>query len=110
MTLERILDKLLKMGFTENEARIYIYLAKEGPCEAEELATTLKLTRPELNHCLNSLKAKCIITSVRQRPPLFYAVSFKKLLELYMRGNREQVKMLQENKKHLLTIWKTMIL
>jgi sugar-specific transcriptional regulator TrmB len=110
MTLERILDKLIKLGFTETEAQIYIYLAKKWPCEAEKLTTTLKLTEPELNHCLKSLKAKRIITSVRQRPPLFYAVSFEKLLELLMQGNIEQVKMLQENKKQLLAFWKTMIL
>jgi sugar-specific transcriptional regulator TrmB len=109
MTLERIFDKLLKLGFTENEAHIYIYLAKKGPCEAKKLTTTLKLADPELNHCLKSLKAKRIVTSVRQRPPLFYAVSFEKLLELFMQGNLEQVKMLQKNKKQLLALWKTIL-
>jgi sugar-specific transcriptional regulator TrmB len=110
MTFERIVDKLLKLGFTENEAHIYIYLAKKGPCEAKKLTNALKLAEPELNHCLKNLKTKHIITSTQKRPPLFYALSFEKLLELSMQGNLDQVKMLQENKKQLLEFWKTMSL
>jgi sugar-specific transcriptional regulator TrmB len=109
VALKRIVDKLATLGFTTNEAQIYIFLAKKGPCEAEKLAVALKLTQPELNYCLKSLKAKCIITSVNKRSPLFYAISFEKVLDLFMEGNIEQTIWLQENKKQLLTIWKSML-
>jgi sugar-specific transcriptional regulator TrmB len=109
MALKRIIDKLATMGFTANEAQIYIFLAKKGPCDAEKLAAALKVTQPELNHCLKNLKTKRIVTSVQQRPPLFYAISLEKVLDLFMEGNLEKTKWLQENKKQLLTIWKSMI-
>jgi sugar-specific transcriptional regulator TrmB len=109
MALKRILYKLVILGFTTTEAQIYIFLAKKGPCEAEKLATALKITKPELNRCLKTLKAKCIVTSVQQHPTLFYAISFERVLDLFMEGNLEQAKWLQANKEQLLTIWKNMI-
>jgi sugar-specific transcriptional regulator TrmB len=104
---EMMLKTLVKLGFTETEAKVYIFLATEDSQKAKDMASALNLHRQQLYHILKNLQKKAIVNASPEHPTRFSAVLFEKVLDYLIEAKTEQQKALQESKKELLTTWKS---
>jgi sugar-specific transcriptional regulator TrmB len=102
-----MLRTLVKLGFTETDAQVYVFLAAEGPQKAKDATEALKLHRSQTYRSLKNLKSQGIRNSSPEHPARFSAVLFEKVLELLIKARTEQQKALQESKKELLSAWKS---
>ena len=107
MSLERVLKTLEGFGLSRTDAEVYVYLAKKGPKKGRELAKDLQVTKQQLYPSLKNLKNKGIVTASHERPALFSALAFKKVLELLIEIKVEQAKAIKETKKELLYSWRS---
>jgi len=90
------------------DAKVYVYLAKKGPKKGRELANALQVTKQQLYPSLKNLKNKGVVTASLERPALFSAVAFEKVVELLIKIKVEQAKAIKETKEELLSSWRSM--
>ena len=109
MSLEKALKTLVSLGLNLMDAQVYVYLAKKGPRERNDLAESLGLPRNQLDLCLENLMNKGIIKTVSEGSDRYFAISFEKVLDDFMKATREKAKALQASKKELLSSWRSMI-
>jgi HTH-type transcriptional regulator, sugar sensing transcriptional regulator len=107
LSLERVLKTLEGFGLSRTDAEVYVYLAKKGSKKGRELANALQITKQQLYPALTNLKNKGIVTVSRERPTLFSAVAFEKVLELLITIKMDQAKAIKETKKELLNSWRS---
>jgi sugar-specific transcriptional regulator TrmB len=103
---ERILETLVRLGFTETEAKVYVFLDREGPQKARNIAEALNLNRHQLYLNLKKMQRTGIVNASPEYPTRFSAVLFEKILNLLVKTKTEQQKALQESKKELLATWR----
>jgi sugar-specific transcriptional regulator TrmB len=105
---EKWMEKtLINLGFTEIDADVYIHLTRKGPKKISEIAAALELYRRRLHRILKKLQSKGIIRSSQKCPDTFLAVSFDKVLDIFIKANIEEAKSLMQNKKELLSSWRS---
>ena len=97
------------LGLTENEALIYVYLAKKGPLEERDLANKLKLSKKQLSFSLKSLLTKGMVNSFADRSTKYSAIAFEKVLDQFVKATEKQAKALKVSREELLSTWQTMI-
>jgi sugar-specific transcriptional regulator TrmB len=100
-----VLKTLGSLGLSQAESKVYLYLAKVGPNKAKDLSSGLRMTKQQLCPVLNSLKKKGIVTSRTERTPVFAALAFEELLNLFMKLGAEQQKTIEETKRELTNSW-----
>ncbi len=105
--MERVLKTLECFGLSRTDAEVYVHLAKKGPKNGPELAKILQVTKQQLYPSLKNLKNKGVVISSPERPALFSAVTFEKVLELIITIKVEQAKAIKETKKELMDSWKS---
>ena len=103
-----MLKILMDLGFTETEAQVYLYLMKEGPQKAENVAEALNLSKQRLHHSFEKMQYEGIIQITSDDPALFSVVPFEKVLDLLIRANVEEAKRMMQNKKDLLSSWRSL--
>ena len=108
MSLERILQLLQSFGFSRVEAEVYVYLAKKGSQRGKDLENGLKIAKQQLYFILKNLQRKNIVSISHKRPALFSALAFEKLLNLYVKLNVDQAKIIEETKEEWLNDWRDM--
>jgi len=81
---------LLKLGLTQNESKVYLYLNRQGSKKAIEIAQNQKLPRTQTYHLLSSLQNKGLVTVISDRPTKFEGIEFEKVLDILI--NYEQKK------------------
>lgn len=89
------------------DAEVYVYLAKKGPKKGRALANALQVTKQQLYPSLKNLKNKGVVTASLERPALFSAVAFEKVIELLIAIKVEQAKAVKETKKELMDSWRS---
>ena len=109
MSNDWILKTLVSLGLSEMDAEIYVYLAKNGPQTVKNATSSLKLHRQQLYRSLKNLQNKGIIVPSKERPARFSAVTFEKVLELFLKAKMEQQQNLQKNKAEILSTWHSLI-
>jgi sugar-specific transcriptional regulator TrmB len=107
LSLDRVLKSLVNLGISQSDAEVYIYLAKEGPKKASELANALERSRQQLYHNLKKLKEKQIVTTIDHKPSIFFAIAFEEAIDLLVKIKKEQSAALLETKEELLASWKS---
>ena len=110
MSQEEILQILVNLGLKKSEAKTYFYLAKRGPKKANEITKTLRMTKQQLYPIIKSLQNKAIIVATLDRPAVFSAVPFDRVLDLISKVKFEEVKIIQNNKGKLLSDWESISL
>jgi sugar-specific transcriptional regulator TrmB len=98
---------LVKLGFTEKDANVYVYLATEGPQRAIKIAEALKIYKQHLYRILKNLQSKGIINASPEYPARYSAVLFEKVLDLLIKAKMEQQQALQRSKEELLSTWRS---
>jgi sugar-specific transcriptional regulator TrmB len=102
-----VLKTLESFGLSRMDAEVYVYLAKKGPKKGRDLANALQVTKQHLYPSLKNLKNKGAVTSSLERPALFSAVAFEKVVELLITIKVEQAKAVKETKKELMDSWRS---
>ncbi len=102
-----MLKPLMDLGLTETEALVYLYLTKEGPKNVREVGEALKLYRQQLYRSLGKMQSKGIVKASQEYPARFSAVPFDKVLDIFIEVNIEEAKYLMQNKKELLSSWRS---
>ena len=109
MSQERILKALTGLGLSEIEARIYVYLEKNGPKSRSAIIDTLELSEEELQKGLRSLQSNDIVKTSARYCTKFFAEPFEKVIDSLIRKEREQNKVLNEKRAELISSWQSVI-
>jgi sugar-specific transcriptional regulator TrmB len=107
LSLERILKALLNLGLSQTDAKIYIYLATEGPSKARRIISGLTINGRQVYRSLKRLRNKGITIANDKRPSEFSAVPFEVVLNLLMKIKKEQAEALQVSKEELISAFRT---
>jgi sugar-specific transcriptional regulator TrmB len=108
VSLERVLKALTKLGLSQREAEVYIYLATKGPQKAGNIAETLNLNKQYLCFTLRSLKNKRIVNVTREYSTQFSALPFETAIDLLAEAQRKEAQRIEENKETILSHWRSM--
>jgi sugar-specific transcriptional regulator TrmB len=103
-----MLKTLVNLGFKQQEAEVYVFLASNGSQEARDIADALKAHKRQVYRILKRLKNKEIVNATSSLPAKFSAVSPEKVLDLFMKTAMEQAKVFQASRKELLSTWRSM--
>ena len=101
---------LESLGLKRLDAEVYVYLAQHDPQKARDIAEALETYKRQLYRSLKSLRRKGMVSASQERPALFSAVSFDKVLDQFIEANREEALRVEENKEQLLSMWRSKIL
>jgi pimeloyl-ACP methyl ester carboxylesterase/DNA-binding transcriptional ArsR family regulator len=96
---------LRKIGLTDKEAEIYIFLAKHGVLSGGEISKQTKMHRPLVYRILKKLEKKGLVESTLESPIRFFSVPFEKVLDENIKMKYEEASSLEKAKNGLLSDW-----
>jgi sugar-specific transcriptional regulator TrmB len=105
LSQEQVLKTLIGLGLTRLDPQVYIYLAKRGPKKGQELSKALKLQKQQIYRSLKKLKSKGIVSATLEHPARFSAVSFEKVVDIFVKAKMAEAQRIQENKNEILANW-----
>lgn len=73
-----IQEILQKLGLTQNESTVYLYLNKNGSKKAKEIAENQKIPRTQTYHLLTALQNKGIVVVISDRIMKFDVIELEK--------------------------------
>ena len=103
--MQQMTQELLKFGFAQNQAKVYIFLGKYGPKTASEVFKALQLPRSETYFILNLLQNKGIVTTEFSSPTKYYALSLEQTLSLLINTEQEKLNILTQKQEELKRLW-----
>ena len=109
LSLKRVLETLVGFGFKQPDAKIYVFLAKNGPRTARDLEVALKMPKWQVYKSLRNLREKRTITSILQRRALFFALSFEKVIDLAAKARIEEAQREQASTDQVMLYWEKMM-
>jgi sugar-specific transcriptional regulator TrmB len=101
-----IQDILKKLGLTQNELKVYLFLNKNGSKKAKEISQNQKIPRTQTYHLLTSLQSKGIVTMISDRITKFEGIEFEKVLDTLMNNELKRIEKLQLMRIELSELWK----
>jgi sugar-specific transcriptional regulator TrmB len=107
---EPVIEVLMKLGITETDSQVYIYLAKKGPQTGENIAKTLNMTKQQTYRCLKTLQIKGITNTTLKSSTCFSAIPFEKVLDIITKTKKQEAKNIQKNRKASLSNLASLIL
>ena len=110
MSKEKIVETLTTLGFTDLDAKIYIYFAKRGPKRASEARKSLKISKQQLYPVIKKLQSKGVLASTLERPARFSALPFESVLDSFVKVKLDEARQIQRKKDDLLSTWKSISL
>lgn len=97
---------LLKLGLTQNESKVYLYLTKNGSKKAKEIAQNQKIPRTQTYHLLNALQNKGIVIVISDRITKFVGIEFEKVFDILINNELKRIEELQLMRSELSELWK----
>ncbi len=89
---EEIVKLLQKLGFSKNEALVYITLLKYGPLNARTLSDLSGVPYSKVYSILESLSDRGFITIIEARPRTYMAVDPQEAIPVYVNSLVENIK------------------
>ena len=80
--------EMQKLGFTDYEARIYIYLLTSAPATAYEVSKNSGIPRPNTYNTIDSLVQRGVLQPVSRDPVRYAAVEYRVLLDRILNSTR----------------------
>lgn len=80
-----LLPNLVKLGFSKQEAQIYLVLVREGVLPAKEIALRMKILPHAVYRIIRKLESKKLITIISSSPLSFYVLPPKLALSSYVK-------------------------
>jgi len=107
MSLERIFKRLLELGLSETDSRVYIIISIKGPMTARKIIKDLKLNKQQVYPILKKLNKIKIISISDSHPSIISAVPFEIILKMLIDSKIDKAKNIQEKKEELISNWKS---
>jgi sugar-specific transcriptional regulator TrmB len=104
-----VVKTLAGLGLTQTEAEVYVYLAKEGSQEAGKAAKSLGFNNRLISRVLDSLLEKEIVNKISEHEAIFSALPLDKAIDLLVKLNKEQTRILELNRVEIISEWKSLI-
>ena len=98
---------LVKFGFTEREAKVYVQLITGGPQSPTEIAKALNLHARQICASLKKMRSRGFVEAHHKCQTPFLAVPFEKVLDLVIKSNIEEAERMIQNKEELLSSWQS---
>jgi len=92
-----------KLGLSQTDAKVYIYLASNGPNKARAIVDYLNINRGQVYKSLKRLQNKGATKSSDEIPTEFSAVPFEDVLDMLMKLKKEQARILEDSKEELVS-------
>ena len=108
MSQEQVLKTLVSLGLTRLDSQVYLCLSKKGPQKGIEISKVLKIQKQQLYRSLKNLQSKGIVDASLEHPARFSAVSFDKVVDIFIRAKMAEANRIQESKEEILASWKAM--
>jgi len=105
-TSNSVREILKKLGLTQNESNVYLYLNKNGSKKAKEIARNQKIPRTQTYHLLTALQNKGMITVISDRITKFEGIEFEKALDILINNELKRIEELQLMRDELSELWK----
>jgi len=109
LSQERVLKTLISLGFSETDAKIYVFLSKKGLQKGREISKSLKISKQFLYPCLKNLQSKGIVSVTLEHPARFSAMPFEKVLDFFVKSKIEEAQRFQSTKDEILSDWQSII-
>ena len=103
-----MLKTLVKLGFEDIGAQIYVYLSKKGIMKASDICKALKLTKQQFYPSIKQLQGQGIVNSTIEHPARFSVMPFEKVLDLFIEAKMEEAERLQQSKEAILSNWQSL--
>ena len=110
MSEPAVADKLVEYGLTERESKVYIHVAKRGPCPAGEIARALFIRRGQTYNILKALQEKGLVEAVAGRPIKFSAISLPKAIDVLLEAHKQKERLMEKIKPELLSMWQSALI
>jgi sugar-specific transcriptional regulator TrmB len=110
LSREWMLKTLESLGLKHLDAEVYVYLAQKDPQKARDIAEALETYKRQLYRSLRKLQRKGMVSASQEHPARYSAVAFDKVLDLFVKTNREEAQRIEENKEQILSMWRSKIL
>jgi len=98
---------LKKLGLTQNESKVYLYLNKSWSKKAKEIAHNQKIPRTQTYHLLTALQNKGIVVVISGRITKFAGIEFEKVLDILINNELMRIKELQLMRNELSELLET---
>ena len=106
LSLERVFKALLSLDLSQNDAKVYMFIALTGRKNTLNIVNNLKISKQQISQSLTNLQNRGIIFTDRKNQNEFSALPFEKALELLIKTEKAKTQILRETKKILLSDWK----
>ncbi len=103
-----MLKTLIGLGLSRLDSQIYICLAKKGSQRGNEISKALKVQNQQLYRSLKNLRSKGIVDATLEHPARFSAVSFDKVVDLFVKAKMAEAQLIQEKKEEILTSFQSL--
>jgi sugar-specific transcriptional regulator TrmB len=108
---QKIVSETLRgLGLTERDSEVFIFLAKKGPVIAREILSGTKINKAQVYRSLKNLQSMGIVESTLECPARFSAISFDKVLDLFIKAKKDETQKIEENRATILSHWKSFAL
>jgi len=109
LSLERVIKILEGFGFSKDDAKVYIYLAKKGPRREIDLSKAFEFTDKNLDLILKNLQSKGLVTATFEQSELFSAMPFEVVLDQLVKSHIQRGYAITENREEFLARWRSSI-
>lgn len=93
--MEHLINTFEEIGFSKNEAKVYMALLKEPSINGYEISKKSGVPRSMVYSVIAKLVTKGAITELRTEPPTYIPLSAKKLIVNQKRKNEETLSLLE---------------
>lgn len=94
---EELLGKLIKLGFTNYEARTYLGLLRSNPATGYEVSQQTDVPRSVIYSILRKLESMGVVVSIHDKPRRYIPLSPKQLLSLLESDFSKRISSLKED-------------
>lgn len=108
LTLERLVEKLRDFGFNREEADIYLFLLRTGPCPARILSRKFEVNRMKAYRTLKDLEERGVVHRIIGRPMRFVAAPMREILERHVDEVRRKLTDLERGEREIVERWEVL--
>ncbi len=95
----------MKLGLSNTDARVYLFLALKIPQTAKNIGDALRMSKQKLYPCLNNLQKKGIVNCTSSSPKLFSAMPIENVVDLLVKANLKEAEIMEQNRQDILAHW-----
>jgi sugar-specific transcriptional regulator TrmB len=102
MAEEKVVKGLVVFGLTKDDAEMYLFLLRAGPCSAGTVERRMRVNRMRIYRQLRSLQEKGLVETSMGRPAEFTALPLEHLLNGHLEKQRHLVATLERSRDEII--------